>query len=107
MRIVKNWYNFFVFVFFANISGPSYRVGAPFVDLPRVSRKFCKSLKKKAAKQGIHPGFENPGQTSLEFQNRGISRPANRTYVIQKNLKKILELKTGIHSPRNNNSDDE
>ena len=33
----------------------------------------------KAHKQEIDPGFQNPGQTLPEIQNRGISGPTKRT----------------------------
>ena len=42
----------------------------------------------EAGKRGNPPWLWNPGQTSPEVQNRGISGPAKRTCVLQKNFKK-------------------
>ena len=55
---------------------------------PEVNLRNLLCVARKHASEGIHPGFETPGQTSPEVQNRGISGPAKRTYVLQKFLKK-------------------
>ena len=43
------------------------------------------------------PGLWNPGQTSPEVQNRGISDPTKKTYVLQNLFKKISNVYMSVN----------
>ena len=51
---------------------------------PEVNLRNLLCTGKEAHKRGNPPWPWNPGQTSPEVQNRGISGPTKRTYVLQK-----------------------
>ena len=56
---------------------------------PEVNLRNSLCAGEEACKRGNPPWLWNPGQTSPEVQNRGISGPTKRTYVLQKLKKKI------------------
>ena len=51
---------------------------------PEVNLRNLLCAGKEACKRGNPPWLWNPGQTSPKVQNRGISAPTKRTYVLQK-----------------------
>ena len=53
---------------------------------PEVNLRNSLHAGNKAHKQGIHPGDMSP-----EIQNRGISGPTKKTYVLQNFFKKDLQ----------------
>ena len=59
---------------------------------PEVNLRNSLHTGDKAHKWGIHPGFETQGRHCQKPQNRGISGPTKRTYVLKKFLKKSLQL---------------
>ena len=64
--------------------------------VPEVNLKIARG--KKTCKQGIHPGFETQSRCHQNFQNRDISGPIKRTYVLQNFLKKEIFRKNVLNT---------
>ena len=64
---------------------------------PEVNLRNPLSTGDEACKWGSQLWLWNPGQTSPEVQNRDISGPIKRTYVLQK-LKKMFKVSSTIHA---------